>query len=276
MITLTPLVATSGYVWGVLNAQEPCGELRLSTTESGLGTLKFDLDARLETATLRRIFEQLVVAVFDADLARKVTVVVAPAGGSRDAAKAHDLTQGQAQVAAQLVALEKSGFELAARQPASGHRLTASKLSVAQAMALATMARHIDLSVWGFRFDNGKRRAGQCNYTERVISISKHLVEHHTLDDVQQVVLHEIAHAMVGKDAGHGPVFKKQAAALGYRGHNFTGREIAANEAPWVGHCQAGHVHYRYRKPTRPLACGLCGKTFSRANQIVWQRSTTE
>ncbi|MEO0024721.1 MAG: hypothetical protein RL196_1162 [Actinomycetota bacterium] len=265
MITLTPLVATSGYVWGVSSDEKPCGELRLSTTEAGLGTLKITTDASLDTAALRRAFEQLVVSVFDADLARKITVVVAQSAGP---------SAGQASAAAQLVALEKSGFEMAARQPASGQRLTATKLSVAQAMALATMARHIDLSVWGFRFDNGKRRAGQCNYTERVISISKHLVAHHTLDEVQQVVLHEIAHAMVGKDAGHGPVFKRQAAALGYRGHNFTGREIAANEAPWVGHCKAGHVHYRYRKPTRPLACGLCGKTFSRANQIVWQRST--
>jgi predicted SprT family Zn-dependent metalloprotease len=253
MIALAELVASNGYAWQVLNGEFVVGELRLSTTEAGLGTIKFSADASLDTASLRRVFEQLVVKVFDADLARKLQVVTADR--------------------AQVVALEKSGFELAARQPTSGLRYAATKLSVAQAMALATMARHIDLSVWGFRFDNGKRRAGQCNFTERVISISKHLVAHHSLDEVQQVVLHEIAHALVGSEAGHGPVFKKQAAALGYRGKNFTGREIAANEAPWVGHCKAGHVHYRYRKPTRPLGCALCSKTFSRATQIVWQRS---
>lgn len=256
MISLVDLVTSNGYAWRVLTDDLPVGELRLGITDSGLGTLKISTDASLDAPSLRRVFEQLVVRVFDAELARKLQVVA--------------LTE------AQLVALEKTGFERAARQPEVGVRLAATKLSVAQALALATMARHIDRNVWGFRFDNGKRRAGQCNYTERVISISKHLVAHHSLDDVQQVVLHEIAHAMVGKDAGHGPVFKKQAAALGYRGRNFTGREIAANEAPWVGHCKAGHVHYRYRQPTRPLACGLCGKTFSRANQIVWQRSKAE
>lgn len=259
MISLTEVAAANGFAWRVFSegqtAVEAVGELRLSLTDAGLGTMKIITDASLDTPTLRRIFEQLVVKVFDADLARKVQVV------------AHD--------SAQILALEKSGFVPVARQPASGTRLAATKLSVAEAMALATMARHIDLSVWGFRFDNGKRRAGQCNYTERVISISKHLVAHHSLDDVQQVVLHEIAHAMVGKDAGHGPVFKKQAAALGYRGRNFTGREIAANEAPWVGHCRAGHVHYRYRQPTRPLACGLCGKTFSRDNQITWAKAAS-
>ena len=255
MFSLEPKVATSGYIWRVLNDGAQVGELRLSITESGLGTLKINADKRLDTPSLRRIFELLVVQVFDADLARKLQVV--------------------ADTQAQVVALEKSGFELSARQPAVGVRYAATKLNVAQAMALATMGRHIDLSMWGFRFDNGKRRAGQCNYTERVISISKHLVQHHTLDEVQQVVLHEIAHAMVGSEAGHGPVFKKQAAALGYRGNKFSGREIAASEAPWVGHCQAGHVHYRYRKPTRPLGCALCSKTFSRATQIVWQRSAT-
>ena len=263
MITLIDEAAANGLAWRVLSGESAIGELRLSITEAGLGTLKISTDASLSTANLRRIIEQLVVKVFDAELARKVQVVVPVQAGVA------------AQTQAFVTAFEKSGFERVARQPATGMRLAATKLSVAHAMALATMARHIDLNVWGFRFDNGKRRAGQCNYTSRVISISKHLVAHHSLDEVQQVVLHEVAHALVGKEAGHGPVFKKRAAALGYRGKNFTGREIAANEASWVGHCKAGHVHYRYRQPTRPLACGLCGKTFSRANQIVWQRSTT-
>ncbi len=261
MFSLIDAVTSNGYAWRVVRAESVVAELRLSITNAGLGTLKISTDASLDTASLRRVFEQLVVKVFDENMVRKLQVVVS--------SKAQDA----AQVQPLIVALEKSGFELAARAPAAGAKLSATKLSVAEAMAIATMARHIDLNVWGFRFDNGKRRAGQCNYTERVISISKHLVAHHSLDEVQQVVLHEIAHALVGKAAGHGPLFKKQAAALGYRGKNFTGREIAANEAPWVGHCKAGHVHYRYRQPTRPLACGLCGKTFSRANQIVWQRS---
>ncbi|MEY4366727.1 MAG: hypothetical protein RLZ28_142 [Actinomycetota bacterium] len=253
MITLAKIADPSGHAWQVRFGNETIGKLTLGVTEAGLGTLKMQWDAPLDTVSLRRAIEQLVVEVFDAPLARKLQVV--------------------SQNSAQVLAFEKSGFGLSARQPATGTRLAATKLSVAQAMSLATMARHLDLEVWGFRFDNGKRRAGQCNYTERVISISKHLVEHHPLEEVQQVVIHEIAHALCGKDAGHGPLFKKQAATLGYRGRNFSGREIAAAEASWVGHCRAGHVHYRYRKPTRALSCGLCSKTFSRSNQIEWRSS---
>ena len=253
MINLLKIDVQIGYAWSVLDGERPVGQVSLAVTEAGLGTLKMQWDAPLDTVSLRRAIEQLVVEVFDAPLARKLQVV--------------------SQNPAQVLAFEKSGFGQSARQPATGTRLAATKLSVAQAMSLGTMARHLDLEVWGFRFDNGKRRAGQCNYTERVISISKHLVEHHPLEEVQQVVIHEIAHALCGKDAGHGPLFKKQAAKLGYRGRNFSGREIAAAEASWIGHCRAGHVHYRYRKPTRPLSCGLCSKTFSRANQIEWRNS---
>lgn len=253
MISLRKLSVPNGLAWAILSGDQAVGQISVEVTDAGLGTIKTGWDAAPDTASLRRAIEQLVVAVFDAQLARKLQVVAGDA--------------------AQVLAFEKSGFELSARQPASGTRLAATKLSVARAMSLATMARHIDLAIWGFRFDNGKRRAGQCNYSEQVISISKHLVEHHPLEEVQQVVIHEIAHALCGKEAGHGPIFKRQAARLGYRGSNFSGREIAAAEASWIGRCKAGHVHYRYRKPTRPLACGLCSKTFSRANQIEWRSS---
>ena len=253
MINLLKIDVQIGHAWSVLDSERPVGQVSLAVTEAGLGTLKMQWDAPLDTVSLRRAIEQLVVEVFDAELAIKIQVV--------------------AQDSAEVLAFEKSGFELAARQPSSGRRLEATKLSIARAMSLATMSRHLDLNVWSFRFDNGKRRAGQCNYTQQVISISKHLVAHHPLEEVQQVVIHEIAHALCGKDAGHGPIFKRQAAALGYRGRNFTGHEIAAAEASWVGRCKAGHVHYRYRKPTRPLACGLCGKSFSRANLIEWRES---
>jgi hypothetical protein len=32
----------------------------------------------------------------------------------------------------------------------------------------------------------------------------------------------------------------------------------------------AGHLHYRYRRPTRPLACGRCSRRFDARNAIEW------
>ena len=85
------------------------------------------------------------------------------------------------------------------------------------------------------------------------------------------VVLHEVAHAMCGKNAGHTKTWLNTAKSIGYRAEKFTGKEIASEFAPWVGFCPAGHEHFRYRKPTRQLACGLCGRSFSKANLIEWR-----
>ena len=56
---------------------------------------------------------------------------------------------------------------------------------------------------YSFGFDRAVRRAGQCDFRARRITISKHLVNNCTLEEIEQVILHEIAHALVGKGAGH-------------------------------------------------------------------------
>ncbi|MDH6238071.1 SprT-like domain-containing protein [Cryobacterium sp. CG_9.6] len=135
--------------------------------------------------------------------------------------------------------------------------------------AHALMALHLDPS-WSFAFDNAKKRAGQCNFTHKRISVSRYLASRYDDDDVHQILLHEVAHAMAGPRAGHGPRWKKLAHDLGYDGKRTHDGEIADELAPWVGSCPAGHTHYRYRKPTRPLSCGLCGRGFRTENAITW------
>jgi hypothetical protein len=39
-----------------------------------------------------------------------------------------------------------------------------------------------------------------------------------------------------------------------------------------VGYCPAGHAHYRFRSPTRPLSCGECGRGFSASHLITWNK----
>ena len=152
-------------------------------------------------------------------------------------------------------------------------RMSVNKWEFVFALGEAGLARHLDASKWNFDFDNGKRRAGLCNYTDRRITISKHLVGIHTIDDTLQVLAHEIAHALTGKNEGHGKKWLATAKSLGYRAEKFSGNEIARERAPWVGACPSGHEHFRYRKPTRALSCGLCSKSFSNANLIAWRKA---
>jgi len=135
--------------------------------------------------------------------------------------------------------------------------------------AVALIELHLDAG-WTFAFDNAKTRAGLCNYTHKRITVSRYLAAKYEDDEIHQVLLHEVAHAMAGTRAGHGPTWKSVAKDIGYEGKRLHDGAIASELAPWVGTCPAGHVHYRYRRPARPLSCGKCSRTFSARNAISW------
>lgn len=149
-------------------------------------------------------------------------------------------------------------------------RLRLTRFEFIELIAVRLMAKHGVADDWVFVFDSAKQRAGLCNYTDRQISLSRYIVQHHSLDQSVQVILHEIAHALAGKSAGHGPNWKAKAQSIGYRGEKFTGKEIAEQTARWVGECKNGHRHYRFKSPRVQLACGYCGKGFNPKYLISW------
>lgn len=124
---------------------------------------------------------------------------------------------------------------------------------------------------WTFEFDHAKRRAGLCNYSKRRISVSRYLAVKYSDYEVQQTLLHEVAHALAGHDAGHGERWKRIARSLGYHGGRTHQGEVAHELASWVGACPAGHEHSRFRRPTRETSCGTCSPRFDRAHLIRWQ-----
>lgn len=171
-------------------------------------------------------------------------------------------------------AYEKIGF-VSGRSFSEGklrfRRMSLNKFDRIKALAETLMAQHLDVEQWSFGWDNARRRAGLCSYTDKRISLSTYYAQVHSIDEALQVMLHEIAHALAGKDAGHTKKWLALAKSIGYRNEKFTGKEIAEEFAPWVGSCPAGHEHFRYRKPTRALSCARCGSSFSRKNLISWR-----
>lgn len=151
-----------------------------------------------------------------------------------------------------------------------------SELHRVRGWADALIRHHLDprfgSGAWSFGFDNAKRRAGLCNYTERRITVSKYLAEKFEDDEIHQVLLHEVAHALAGPAAAHGPAWQRVARELGYVGGRTHEGEIAHERAPWIGRCPGGHEHFRFRKPVREASCAKCARGFSRAHLIAWER----
>jgi predicted SprT family Zn-dependent metalloprotease len=137
--------------------------------------------------------------------------------------------------------------------------------------AEALIALHLDSS-WSFAFDNAKRRAGACSFTAKRVSVSRDLAARFDDDTNHQTLLHEVAHALAGPAAGHGPAWKRVARELGYVGGTTHDGETATELAPWVGTCPAGHVAYRHRRPTRPTSCVKCASRFDERHLFEWTR----
>lgn len=78
---------------------------------------------------------------------------------------------------------------------------------------------HLPFSDWQVTFDRARRHGGLCDFERGVIQLSIPYVRKHGAWEVEQVILHEIAHALAGPHAGHGREWKKQARAIGYDGN---------------------------------------------------------
>jgi predicted SprT family Zn-dependent metalloprotease len=146
-----------------------------------------------------------------------------------------------------------------------------SELHRVRTWAQALISTHLDDS-WSFGFDNAKRRAGLCDYTRKRISVSRYLAARYDDDENHQTLLHEVAHALAGPKAGHGPEWKRVARDLGYVGGVTHRGETATDLAPWVGVCPAGHVAYRHRRPTRSVSCAKCAPQFDERYLFGWLR----
>ena len=90
----------------------------------------------------------------------------------------------------------------------------AERLARIAALARALMDEH-GLDAWTFAFLEAERRLGDCNYQDRVIRVGRT----HALDaedaEINDTILHEIAHALAGPEARHGPKWKAIATRIG-------------------------------------------------------------
>ena len=125
-------------------------------------------------------------------------------------------------------------------------------LSVAQTLAVTLMKKHRLLDKgWTFKYDNAVKRFGVCRYRSKTIGLSRKLVLLNDKEQVMDTILHEIAHAIAGYEAGHGEIWKHVCIQIGAKPNRCYNAE------------ETNVVELKYY-----AVCGACGKEHQKARLV--------
>ena len=102
------------------------------------------------------------------------------------------------------------------------------------------------LTNWKIRIGSAKNQAGVCDYRKKTIGMSLHLAGIRTVDETKDTILHEIAHALAGHSAGHGPKWKTVC------------RQIGANPERTFQLDKPIEHRFEYHCPSHPDVKGRC------------------
>ena len=120
---------------------------------------------------------------------------------------------------------------------------------------------------WCFEFEHCKRSLGRCHYDSKKITLSKWYVELNEEEDVEDTILHEIAHALTfltyGREGkGHGVLWKRMCRKIGAK-PNTTHQgviEYPKNHYKYSSTC-CGHTWGKHRMSKgRRYICPKCNR----------------
>lgn len=116
---------------------------------------------------------------------------------------------------------------------------------------------------WKVVFDQAKTRAGICRYSKRQIGISVPVLNVMTYEGAKNTILHEVAHARVGRGVEHGPKWQEVFKSMGGNGQRVAEPEEFIGEL--VGKYKltcpsptCGHYVYMHRRPKVNRSCSQC------------------
>jgi predicted SprT family Zn-dependent metalloprotease len=117
-------------------------------------------------------------------------------------------------------------------------------------IAAERLAGH-GLAGWTFGLSESKRRLGVCKYRQKRIEIGSYYAVHNPEAAVLDTLLHEIAHALAGPEAGHGPAWQAVAARIGATPRACDNSpDTVVQPGDWQTTCPGcNRTHHRYRRP---------------------------
>ena len=123
-------------------------------------------------------------------------------------------------------------------------------------LARSEMNKH-GLIDWDLDLDYAKVRAGACFFNEKKISFSRNFIKKSSHEDINDTILHEIAHALVGPKHGHNKVWKEMALKLGCSAQRCHTLEFS--EYKWVRFCVNECWQQKVHRRRSNLICKKCG-----------------
>ena len=121
---------------------------------------------------------------------------------------------------------------------------------------------------WTFGFDLAPSRAGVCRYNEQRIDLSVSYCLAATRSEIEDTILHEIAHAIVGPRHNHDAVWKAKAREIGCVGERC--HRVRHSVPKWVGECGCGQQWFRQVLQRRLMSGRVCAKCLG---EIRWRRN---
>lgn len=150
----------------------------------------------------------------------------------------------------------------------------------AQQLARSLMDKH-GLHHVPFEFDRGKRRLGATHFQYPVgfpeagilkkITLSVHYVDLLPEDEIRDVILHEIAHALSPASEGHGLIWKRNAIRVGAKPQRCA-VPSAKPKGAVTGKCPQGHEVEAHRLPQRVKFCGKCPGPLNGKKVFTWSK----
>jgi predicted SprT family Zn-dependent metalloprotease len=134
-------------------------------------------------------------------------------------------------------------------------------------LALELMTRH-GLQGWTFAFNRRKRAMGLCRNTARAIELSIYFVDRNGPEEIEDTLLHEIAHALVGPEHGHDAVWKAKCLEIGARPLRCGHADMPSGQ--WHAQCPAcGERFTRHRRP-KTLTGWFCRPCGPEHGKLTW------
>ncbi len=130
---------------------------------------------------------------------------------------------------------------------------------------------------WTVVWDRSKKRAGQCRPSEKHISLSAPLMAIWTLEQAEDTIRHEIAHALT-LGHGHDRIWKLTCLEVGADPTRCWGHNGEAQiKGKYVGCCPNGHLTYRNRwtknMEQRKLGCRKCSPRYDKRYLFTWSEA---